>query len=147
MGGGMRRGVWTFAMAYVATCLFLYLFVLTICVFMSSDDLSPEIALSTAQPVRSGLELAWVFGSLLAWVAFLRVTRWGWSFAMLVGVAMLGFGLYCMARPEGHLQAFSGDGTLRQWTGLVYAVLAAGVVAVLNIPSVRREFWLGTGEG
>ena len=127
-------------MMFIGVCLFLYVFTLTVCVFMSSDDLSPEIALSTAQPVRSALEVVWVFGSWLSCIAFARMTRWGWSFAMLVGLGMLGFGLYCMARPEGHLQAFSGDGTLRQRAGFVYAVLAAGVVLLLNIPFVRRAF-------
>ncbi len=139
----MRRLVWVFAMAFVGVCLLLYVFVLSVCAFMSSDDLSPEIALSTVQPVRSALEVVWVFGSWLSCIAFARMTRWGWSFAMLVGVSMLGFGLYCMARPEGHLQAFSGDGTLRQWAGLVYAVLAAGVVGLMNIPFVRRAFLAG----
>jgi hypothetical protein len=52
---------------------------------------------------------------------------------------MMAIGIYAASTPHGLFEAISGDGSLRHYTGLVYAGSSVLVLAIAAIPGLRRR--------
>jgi hypothetical protein len=124
----------------VGVYLFLFGFIFAACVFMSNDDLSPEISLDFIhRPIKSILLLALVAAPFVLMMAVGRGGRFAWFGLQLFAIAMAAVGIYAASTSHGLFEAISGDGSLRHYTGLVYAGSSVLVLAITAIPGLRRR--------
>lgn len=129
---------------FIGLCQWLYAFILTVCVTMSNEDRSPEIHISFATGATAIRTLLLVALIVLSWIAafsFMGGRRWAWFYTWILGIVLLGIGLYSHSTDGGPLEAFVGTGSLRHTTGFVLAVLAVITLALLPLPSTRRQFF------
>jgi hypothetical protein len=129
-------------LVYISVYLFLCGFVLATCVFMSNADDSPEVSLNFGQhPIRSIM--------LLVAVPLLLMIRFGlggarvWLCLRLFAGAVAAIGVYAILTPNGMLQAFTADGSIRFGTGIVYAISSVIVLLLSAIPGLRQRLAAG----
>jgi hypothetical protein len=125
-------------------CQWVYAFILTICVTMSDDQTSPEIQISFADRANSIRTICLLALVILSWVgayATVRGSRWAWFYTCILALFLLGVGLYGYTSNGGALEAFLATGALRHGTGLVLMTLSAITLALLPLPSIRRQFF------
>jgi hypothetical protein len=133
-----------FFVIFIGLCQWVYAFILTVCVTMSNDDTSPEIQISfsdRANAVRTVCLLALIVLSWSGAYAFVWRRRWAWFYTWILGIFLLGIGLYSHGTNGGPLEAFVGTGSLRHTTGLVLASLGAIALVLLPLPLTRRQFF------
>jgi hypothetical protein len=133
-----------FLILFIGLCQWVYAFILTVCVTMSNDHTSPEIQISFSNKADTERTVLLILLIVLSWIgayAFMARRRWAWFYTGLLGIFLLGVGLYSHWTNDGPLEAFVGTGSLRHTTGLVVASLAAIALVVLPFPSTRRQFF------
>jgi hypothetical protein len=132
----------TSALLLIAIWLFLYSFLLSICICMSNNSESPEISLALfSHPTRTLLLVGWLALSWFFTLSLFRFTRLVWVYCVLLSLLVIGVGTYFHGTSTGHGQAFSGTGPLRRTTGLIDASSGCLVLILLNLPPVRRRFF------
>jgi hypothetical protein len=131
-------------LVYISVYLFLCGFVLATCVFMSNADDSPEVSLNFGQhPIRSIMLLVLVAVPLLLMIRFGLGGARVWLCLRLFAGAVAAIGVYAILTPNGMLQAFTADGSIRFGTGIVYAISSVIVLLLSAIPGLRQRLAAG----
>ena len=108
--------------AAIAVYAFLVGFILSVCVFMSNADSSPEVSLTMNHPMRSILLLALVAWPFVTMLAAGQGAPWGMLLLIPLCLSVAAVGAICATSDHGLFEAFSGTGSLRRGTGEVYLV-------------------------
>lgn len=140
--GGTQRSTVILKALVLLMGLYLFLcgFVLSVCVFMSNSDLSPEISLDFGHhPVKSILLMVLVAIPFVLMVVMGRAGVWGWICLRLFAATVAIVGAYALIAPNGALQGLTGTDDLRHGTGIVYIVSSLIVLLISVIPGLRRR--------
>jgi hypothetical protein len=121
--------------------LFLCGFLLAICVFMSSSDLSPELSLDLIHhPLRSILEIVVVFVPFVLIATVGVGGRWSWVAFRAIATGVVAFGIHLIVSNSGTSGALTGDEGLMRGTGWVIAISSILILAVSFKPGLRQRF-------
>jgi hypothetical protein len=122
--------------------IYLYLcgFVFAICVLMSNADTSPEMSLDPIRhPLKSVALIATFALPFLLMTMVGRGGRWTWLGLRLFAGAVAAVGVYATLVPRGLFEGITGTGSLRQGSGLVYALSSIAVLLITAIPGLRQQ--------
>lgn len=139
----MLKRLGSIAVAVIGVCHWIFAFLFSVCVLMSSDTHSPAIQMSFAtvsDAVRTIILLLLVILSWIGSFAFVGKIQWAWFYTWLLGITLLAIGLYGYWADGGPLAVIT-EGSLLHDTSYVLAAVAAGALILLNLPPTRRAFF------
>ncbi|MGH8782139.1 hypothetical protein [Paraburkholderia sp.] len=126
----------------IAVCEWIFAFILTICVVMSNDHLSPALMISFSTPMNSIRTVFLVSVLVITWVSaysLMRGGRWSRLYTTALGLFLLATGLQNYSSGNGPLSVLLGGDSLGRTSSLVFAIVSAIVLALLAILAIRRR--------
>jgi hypothetical protein len=128
-------------LAVIAVYLFLCGFIFATCILMSNSNLSPETSIDFIHhPARSILLIVCITVPFALMLMVGRGGFWAWVCLRFFAGVLTIFGIYALLAPHGHFEGFTGAGSLRRGSGIVYAASSIVVLLITTIPGLRQRF-------